>query len=126
MITKHVNIAKGVDNSIFEGKNVDPTVSPLRLNVKSIVISNNSSEEATVSVYMKTFNSITKTFFNFFVIKNVKIPSGVALSVIDEELNTTDEFSLVVSSSQSCSCRLYYNTLNDDAFVKSYKNNTAY
>ena len=126
MITKHINIIKGIDNSIFEGKNVDPTVSPSKLNIKSIVISNNSSIESTVSVYIKTFNSITKTFFSFFIIKNVKIPSGVSLSVIDEEFNTTDEFSLVVKSSESCSCRLYYSTLGDDEFIRSYKSNTTY
>jgi hypothetical protein len=126
MLAAHYNITPKSSKDVIVGTNKKTNNTPLRLDISRINVINIGAEDATISCYLKVFNQINGQTTVYYIIDNLVLPASTSLSLIDETVKSTDEFTLVItnkSSSSSVTCYVEHQTVRDSKFVEQYTKN---
>jgi len=117
------------NTNVYEGANKKASFKAKKFSLNELTLSNISSSEVVVNCYFEVTNEIDNTSEALYIIKNLAIPEGTAVSVIDKPKHITNEFSLVVQNETDgtqVECYVDYTISNSSAFVDEFKNNTLY
>ena len=126
MLAAHYNITPKSSKDVIVGTNKKTNNTPLRLDISRINVINIGAEDATISCYLKVFNQINSQTTVYYIIDNLVLPASTSLSLIDETVKSTDEFTLVItnkSSNSSVTCYVEHQTVRDSKFVEQYTKN---
>lgn len=115
--------------NVYEGANKKANFKAKKFSLNELTLSNMSSSEVVVDCYFEVTNEIDNTSEALYIIKNLAIPEGTAVSVIDKPKHVTNEFSLIVQNETNgtqIECYVDYAISNSSVFVDEFKNNTLY
>ena len=115
--------------NVYEGANKKVGFSPKKFALKELSIANAGTLESIVDCYFFVTNEINNSTETIYLIKQLKIPVGTSVNIVDKDKNATDEFSVVISNSTSGSfleAYIDYEISSDSKFINTFRNNTSY